>query len=77
MTRYGTFQASHQPDETYSSWLSVRLSEWASLCGRADELNREHSDGWRFPTLVSQDHHAAFDRYLKNWLFSNTNPKDP
>lgn len=33
MTRYEVFQACHQPDETYSSWLTTRLSEWASLSG--------------------------------------------
>jgi hypothetical protein len=41
MTRYEVFQACHRPDETYSSWLSTRLCEWASLSGRADELARE------------------------------------
>jgi hypothetical protein len=71
MTRYEAFQASHQPDETYSSWLTARLAEWASLTGRADELTREHHSGWRFPVLVSQAHHAAFDSYLHDWLAKN------
>jgi hypothetical protein len=76
MTRYEVFQARHEPDETYSPWLSARLSEWASLCGRADELAREHRSGWRFPVLVSQAHHAGFDRYLEDWLSSKSEPKD-
>ena len=76
MTRYEVFLAHHEPDETYSFWLSVRLGEWASISGRADELACERRDGWRFPLLVSQAHHAAFDRYLQDWLFSKTEPKD-
>ena len=76
MTRYEVFQACHQPDETYSSWLTTRLAEWASLSGRADELARERRSGWRFPVLVSPAHHAAFDRYLQDWLSSKNKPKD-
>ena len=70
ITRYEVFQACHQPDETYSSWLSARLVEWASLSGRADEPARERRSGWCFPVLVSEANHAAFDRYLQDWLSS-------
>lgn len=66
MTRYEVFRACHQPDETYSSWLSTRLAEWASLSGRADELARERCSGCRFPVLVTEAHHAAFDHYLED-----------
>jgi hypothetical protein len=76
MTRYEVFQAHHEPDETYSSWLSTRLAEWASLSGRADELARERRSGWRFPVLVSPAHHAAFDRFLHNWLATTNELKD-
>jgi hypothetical protein len=76
MTRNEVFQASHQPDETYSSWLSTRLAEWASLSGRADELARERRSGWRFPVLVSPAHHAAFDHYLHDWLAAKNEPKN-
>lgn len=76
MTRYEVYEARHDPDETYSSWLSIRLAEWASLSGRADELARERRSGWRFPVLVTEAHHAAFDCYLKAWLSSKTEPKD-
>jgi len=76
MTRYEVYQAHHAPDETYSSWLTARLSEWASLSGRADELARERRSGWHFPVLVSQAHHAAFDRYLQDWLSAKNEPKD-
>ena len=75
MTRYEVYQAHHEPDETYSSWLSTRISEWASVSGRADELARECRSGWRFPILVSQAHHAAFDRYLQDWLAAKSEPK--
>lgn len=76
MTRYEAFQAHHEPDETYSSWLSSRLAEWASLSGRADELARERRLGWRFPVLVTEAHHAAFDLYLQTWLVAMNEPKD-
>jgi hypothetical protein len=75
MTRYEVFQACHDPDELYSSWLSTRLAEWASLSGRADELARERRSGWHFPVLVSPVHHAAFDRYLQAWLAAKNEPK--
>lgn len=75
MTRYEVFLSHHEPDESYSSWLSAHLAEWASLSGRADELARERRSGWRFPVLVTEAHHAAFDRYLQDWL--STKPKDP
>jgi len=75
MTRYQVFQACHEPDELYSSWLSARLAEWASLSGRAAELARERRYGWRFSVLVSHAHHAAFDRYLHDWLASKSTPK--
>lgn len=77
MTRYEVFQAAHQPDETYSSWLSARLAEWASLSRRTDELTNERRAGWRFPILVSAAHHAAFDRYLEDWLAATNEPKEP
>jgi hypothetical protein len=77
MTRYDVFQAAHQPDEIYTSWLSARLAEWASLSGRADELAHERRAGWRFPVLVSTAHHAAFDRYLEDWLAAKHEPKEP
>lgn len=76
MTRYEVFQACHQPDETYSAWLTARLTEWAALNGRADELAHERHSGWRFPILVSQAHHDAFDRYLQEWLAAKNKPKD-
>ena len=76
MTRYEVFQASHEPDELFSAWLSARLAEWASLSGRADEQRSERRSGWRFPILVTEAHHTAFDRYLQTWLFSRNKPKD-
>ena len=76
MTRYEVFQTCHQPDETYSSWLSTRLAEWASLSGRADELARERRSGWCFPVLISEAHHAAFDHYLQACLSAKNEPKD-
>jgi hypothetical protein len=76
MTRYEVYQAHHAPDETYSSWLSTRLAEWASLSCRADELARERRSGWHFPVLVSPAHHAAFDQYLEDWLATKNKPKD-
>lgn len=76
MTRYEVFQACHQPDETYAAWLSARLDEWAALSGRADELAREHHSGWHFPVLVSEAQHAAFDRYLQDWLGAKHEPKE-
>lgn len=76
MTRFQVFIAHHEPDETYSSWLSSRLAEWASISGRADELARERRSGWHFPVLVTEAHHAAFDRYLQTWLASKNEPKD-
>jgi hypothetical protein len=76
MTRYEVFQAHHEPDETYSSWLSTRLAEWASLSDRADELARERRSGWRFPVLVSPAHHAAFVRFLHNRLATTNELKD-
>lgn len=75
MTRYEVFLSHHEPDESYSAWLSTRLAEWASVSGRADELAHERRSGWHFPVLVSPSHHAAFDRYLQNWL-STIEPKD-
>jgi hypothetical protein len=76
MTRYEVFKACHQPDETYSSWLSTRLAEWASLSVRADELALERRSGWRFPVLISPSHHSAFDRYLQTWLAAKHEPED-
>ena len=76
MTRYEVFQACHEPDELYSAWLSARLAEWASLSGRTDELKSERRSGWHFPVLVTEAHHAAFDRYLQDWLPSMAKPKD-
>jgi hypothetical protein len=77
MTRYEVFQAHHEPDETYSSWLSFRIAEWASLSGRADELARERRFGWRFPVLVTEAHHAGFDLNLQTWLAAKHEPKEP
>jgi hypothetical protein len=36
---------------------------------------RERRSGWRFPALVTDAHHAAFDRYLQDWFSSKINTK--
>jgi hypothetical protein len=76
MTRCEVFQACHQPEETYSAWLTASPLEWAFLSGCTDKLARGRCSGWRFPILVSQAHHAAFDRFLHNWLATTNELKD-
>ena len=75
MTRYEVFLAHHEPDEAFHAWLSARLSEWATPSGRAAEIACEHRQGRRFPVLVTDAHHAAFDRFLQDWLLT-IEPKD-
>jgi len=76
LPRYEVFQACHQPGETYSSWISTRLAEWAALSTRTDELVYERRSGWRFPVLATQAHHSAFYCYLHDWLATKNKPKD-
>ena len=76
MSRYAVYLACHSGDEPFSTWLSTRIAEWASLSGRAKELTLERRQGWRFPILVTQAHHAAFDRYLEDWLATRSQPQD-
>lgn len=72
MSRYPIYLACHSGDEPFST----RLAEWASLSGRSVELTRERRRGWYFPILVTQAHHAAFDRYLEDWLATRNQSQD-
>lgn len=63
-------------DETFSTWLSSRLAEQASLSGRADELASERRQGWYSPVLITPFHQSAFDHYLEGWLAIRNQPKD-
>jgi len=46
-------------------WIQGRIREWAKESGRQEEKNREHAEGWNFPTLLNQEHHQDFDYWLR------------
>jgi hypothetical protein len=63
--RFRVFKKYAKPDDMYSHWNYDRIKEWAEDSGRMAEVIEESRNGWQFPILMSEDHYAKYDAWLR------------